>query len=50
MEPDIKTLLSLRQKTSSNRKGTTIWPTFKDGLAVAEVVEAVLKSAQAGLG
>ena len=29
-------------------KGTTIWPTFKDGLAVAEVVEAVLKSAQAG--
>ncbi len=28
--------------------GKPVWPTFRDGLAVAEVVEAVLKSAQNG--
>ena len=29
--------------------GQSAWPTFRDGLAVAEVVEAALKSAQAGV-
>lgn len=28
--------------------GTAIWPTFRDGLAVAEVVDAVLTSSQTG--
>ena len=28
--------------------GQPVWPTFRDGLAVAEVVEAALTSAQTG--
>lgn len=28
--------------------GTPVWPTFRDGLAVSEVVEAVFDSSQSG--
>jgi predicted dehydrogenase len=41
-------IIEARDFLSAIETGQAIWPTFRDGLAVAEVVEAVLNSSQTG--
>ena len=41
-------IIEARDFLSSIETGQDVWPTFRDGLAVAEVVDAVLKSSNTG--
>ena len=41
-------IIEARDFLAAIETGTAVWPTFRDGLAVAEVVDAALTSAQSG--